>query len=89
MSESPEWRNVESTPWPIISLNDSPAVAFTASDVAKAHGLLVEIERSLLASLDFIRLGEGKKAAGAIQIARSRLARWGGELAVLKERLEP
>ena len=76
-----------SNSWPIIDHDGRLVVALTAADVVRGRALLAELERALLLSLDLIRLGDPAKAAGTIQLARSRLSRWGGELRALEERL--
>ena len=76
-----------SPPWPFAEIEGRRVVAFTASDVDRGRALLGELERSLLAALGSIQAGDKATATAAVQTARSTLARWGGELSALVERL--
>ena len=75
--------------FPIIDEGGRKSAVLSAYHIEHVGALLGELEKTTLHALDFIRLGQLEKAASAMQVVRSHLALWGGELAVLGERLEP
>lgn len=80
--------NADGSGLPIVVVEGSQAIALRTADVERVRLLVEALEQISLASLNLLRVGNPAKAASGLQTIRGRLARWGGQLSGIKERLE-